>query len=244
MRSVTPDSNIYISALLWDGKPERLLEMGLAGEVRLFISDAIMEETLGVLEEKFQLSPSKLQRAKEYITRCTVRCVPKIKLDVVKADPEDNKIIECAVHSRSEAIITNDGDLLRMKQYDGIRMLKVHEFLRRDLSGVDDLSTMGAEDTPMDNLGTDEKRVAVEAIATLCYVKRYMVDLLLKPAGVPEDVYGSLLYKRDETGRNRFKARHCTINPRYLSGAAWNATSRASHRGNRCIVDQFSSGGR
>lgn len=130
MRSVTPDSNVFISALLWDGKPERVLEMGLAGEVRLFISDAIMEETLGVLEEKFQLSPSKLRRAKEYITRCTVRVVPKIRLDVVSSDPDDNRIVECAVHSRSEAIITNDNDLLRMKEYQGIRMVKVLDFLR------------------------------------------------------------------------------------------------------------------
>jgi uncharacterized protein len=130
LRSVTPDSNVYVSALLWYGKPERLLEMGLERKVRLFIADQILEETLGVLEEKFGLSPTKLQRAKEYITRCTVRCVPKIKLDVVKDDVDDNKILECAVHSRSEAVITNDGDLLRMKEYKGIRILKVHEFLR------------------------------------------------------------------------------------------------------------------
>jgi len=53
----------------------------------------------------------------------------------------------------------------------------------------------------MESLGTDEKRVAVEAIATLCYVKRHMVELLLRPAGVPESVYQPLLYKRDEAGR-------------------------------------------
>jgi hypothetical protein len=53
----------------------------------------------------------------------------------------------------------------------------------------------------MDNLGTDERRLAVEVIATLCHVKRPMVELLLKPAGVPEDVYRSLLYRRDESGR-------------------------------------------
>src|SRR5438874_12458079 len=34
----------------------------------------------------------------------------------------------------------------------------------------------------MTDLGTDERRVAIEAIATLCHIKRAMVDLLLKPA--------------------------------------------------------------
>lgn len=130
MRAVTPDSNLYISALIWDGKPEQLLEMALARKVRLFISDAIMDEVMEVLEEKFNHSPKRLAVEKEYLSKCTVRCVPKIKLDVVKADRDDNKIIECAVHSRSEAIITRDNDLLRMKEYKGIRMVKVMDFLR------------------------------------------------------------------------------------------------------------------
>jgi hypothetical protein len=57
----------------------------------------------------------------------------------------------------------------------------------------------------MIDLGTDERKVAIEAIATLCHIKRAMVDLLLKPAGVPEEVYKELLYRRDETGRTLSK---------------------------------------
>jgi hypothetical protein len=53
----------------------------------------------------------------------------------------------------------------------------------------------------MTDLGTDERRVAIEAIATLCHIKRAMVDLLLKPAGVTEKVFRPLLYRRDEMGR-------------------------------------------
>ena len=130
MRAVTPDSNLYISALIWGGKPQQLLEIALARKVRLFISDAIMDEVLEVLETKFNHSPKRLALEKEYIGKCTVRCVPKVRLDVVKDDPDDNRILECAVHSRSEAIITHDKDLLRMKSYHGIRMMKINEFLR------------------------------------------------------------------------------------------------------------------
>jgi uncharacterized protein len=130
VRAVTPDSNLYISAPIWGGKPQQLLEIALARKVRLFISDAIMDEVLEVLETKFNHSPKRLALEKEYIGKCTVRCVPKVSLDVVKDDPDDNRILECAVHSRSEAIITHDKDLLRMKSYQGIRMMKVNEFLR------------------------------------------------------------------------------------------------------------------
>jgi len=41
------------------------------------------------------------------------------------------------------------------------------------------------------------RKVAIEAIATLVNIKHVMVDLILKPAGVPQDVYSSLLYQRD-----------------------------------------------
>src|SRR6266705_361388 len=48
----------------------------------------------------------------------------------------------------------------------------------------------------------EEQKVAIEAIATLVNVKSVMAELLLKPAGVPLEIYRPLLYKLDEaTGR-------------------------------------------
>src|SRR6266581_6821884 len=51
------------------------------------------------------------------------------------------------------------------------------------------------------NLGIQEHQVAMEAIATLVNVKRAMCDLILKPAGVPSEVYLPLLNRHDESGR-------------------------------------------
>lgn len=51
-------------------------------------------------------------------------------------------------------------------------------------------------------LGIEERRLVIEVIATLVHIKKVMTELILKPAGVPNDVYKSLLYQRDEsTGR-------------------------------------------
>jgi predicted nucleic acid-binding protein len=52
-----------------------------------------------------------------------------VKLDVVKDDPDDNRIVECAVSSGSEYLVTGDKDLLRLRVYDAIRIVKVAEFL-------------------------------------------------------------------------------------------------------------------
>lgn len=52
------------------------------------------------------------------------------------------------------------------------------------------------------DLGVDERRLAIEVIATLVHIKRVMAELILKPAGVPQEAYGPLLYRRDEaTGK-------------------------------------------
>ena len=60
MRRVTADSNILISALRYGGKPLTLLELALDGRFELFISDEILEETLGVLRDKFKRAPEEL----------------------------------------------------------------------------------------------------------------------------------------------------------------------------------------
>jgi hypothetical protein len=77
------------------------------------------------------------------------------------------------------------------------------------------------------DLGVDERKLAIEAIATLCHVKRIMADLLLKPAGVPQDVYGPLLYRRDEAGRLLSKRQ---IAPLIIEGCDRRSESRSAVR--------------
>jgi putative PIN family toxin of toxin-antitoxin system len=129
---LTLDANIFISALVFGGKPEQLLEMALRGEVEIFISDEIVAEISRVLARpKFGLNVEEIAEAQHYIDKCTKRVTPTMKLNVVESDPDDNKIVECAVESGSEAIVTHDKDLIRMGSYQGIEMIKVGAFLHR-----------------------------------------------------------------------------------------------------------------
>lgn len=58
------------------------------------------------------------------------------------------------------------------------------------------------------DIGIEERRVAIEAIATLVNIKNVLADLILKPAGVPAEIYQPLLYRRDDvTGRPLSKRR-------------------------------------
>ena len=45
-------------------------------------------------------------------------------------DPDDNRILECAVEAGSDFIITADKDLLRLESYAGIRIIQAADFPR------------------------------------------------------------------------------------------------------------------
>ncbi len=128
---VTLDTNIYVSALHFGGKPMQLLQMGLEGELDIAISQPILDETLRVLREKFGWSDDDLRDAEAAISAATYRVARMETLDVVQADAADNRIVECAVASSSETIVSGDRHLLALGQFRGISVLRVGDFLLR-----------------------------------------------------------------------------------------------------------------
>jgi predicted nucleic acid-binding protein len=55
---------------------------------------------------------------------------PDTTLDVVKEDPDDNRILECAVEAESDFIVTGDKHLLRMGVFRQLRIVTPAEFLQ------------------------------------------------------------------------------------------------------------------
>jgi putative PIN family toxin of toxin-antitoxin system len=128
----TADSNIYVSAFNFGGPPRRLLWLAEEGKIRLAISDVILDETMEVMRRpKFNQPASALNEARAYLTRITERVVPTQTLDVVKDDPDDNAVIECALAACSDFIVSGDKHLLKVGAYGSIQIVKVSEFLTR-----------------------------------------------------------------------------------------------------------------
>jgi predicted nucleic acid-binding protein len=57
VRRITADSNIYISALNFGGKPLEVLGLARAGEIELAISNAIITEVSRIWHHKFYWKP-------------------------------------------------------------------------------------------------------------------------------------------------------------------------------------------
>jgi predicted nucleic acid-binding protein len=52
-------------------------------------------------------------------------------LEAVPRDPEDNDVLECALASRAQFIITGDLDLLSLGTFRGIQIVRAADFIRR-----------------------------------------------------------------------------------------------------------------
>jgi uncharacterized protein len=130
MQRVTLDTNIYVSALNFGGKPAHLLGMAQAGTIRIDISDAIMAELIRVLREDFAWDGYRLHFMRQGLLEITNRVTPTRTLTVVD-DPDDDRILECAVEAASEFIVTNDKAILRLGEYGGIKIMRVVDFLQR-----------------------------------------------------------------------------------------------------------------
>lgn len=131
MERVTADTNIYVSALNFGGKPLHLLDQARGGLIELAISDDIQGEVRRILRDRFQWPDDDLAELDADLPSFTMKVAPSQRLRVVQADPDDDRILECAVASGSTAIISGDRHLLDLGQDQGIPIMRVADFLRR-----------------------------------------------------------------------------------------------------------------
>jgi hypothetical protein len=91
--------------------------------------EAILDETIGVLLEKFKRDPSTLNDIRQKLTATCNFIASTGTLDVVKEDPDDNRILECAEAAHSDYVVSEDKDLLRLGLYGEIRIVDIDSFL-------------------------------------------------------------------------------------------------------------------
>ena len=128
---VTVDTNFLISATQWDySVAHKLLNKFILSDVIIFTTQNILDETVEVLERDFEYKKNEAKNVIDKILFFTELIVPKEKIDVIKEDSDDNKVLECAIESSSYYIITYDRHLLKLKEYKRIRIITPEEALK------------------------------------------------------------------------------------------------------------------
>ena len=124
------DTNVIVSAFGWRGAPHRILLRCIRGDFRLHLSPALLEETTRVLAyPKLEFSRSQIDEFIALIVEIAAVVEPDFILDMVAADPSDNRVLECAISAGCRYVVTGDGHLLDLGTLQDIQILTPDAFL-------------------------------------------------------------------------------------------------------------------
>jgi len=88
-----------------------------------------MEELAEKLGTRLHFSADQVaETLADYLGFLQVIQIPKA-LTAVCRDPEDNMVLECALEGHAQYIVSGDKDLLELKEFRGIRIVRAAEFL-------------------------------------------------------------------------------------------------------------------
>src|SRR3989344_9098060 len=122
---ITVDTNFLISATQWDySVANKLLEKLLINNYEIFTTKEILDEFEEILKRDFKYNNEEVKRIVDVLLQFLILIEPIRKITIVLDDPDDNKIIECALESKSDYIVSYDNHLLKIKEYKGIKIVK------------------------------------------------------------------------------------------------------------------------
>lgn len=126
---VVVDTNVLISAFVFGGNAERVLEKVLAsGE--LIYSPFILHELERVLNGKFEIPADKINRILTSLNQVARVLSPDVPLPNICRDPDDNFILQLAAFADADFIVTGDKDLLVLEAFGKAQIVLPAVFLQ------------------------------------------------------------------------------------------------------------------
>lgn len=135
------DTNVLLSGVGWKGKPHQCLELARAGAVEAVICAEILLELTEKLRDRLQFTPERINATLTDLL--AVLTVVKIanQLRVITTDPDDDKILECAVAASATHIVTGDRKhLLPLGHFQNIPIVTPAEFLLLATTAAENVS--------------------------------------------------------------------------------------------------------
>ncbi|MDI3500981.1 MAG: uncharacterized protein PWP22_752 [Thermoanaerobacter sp.] len=123
------DTNVFVSILFGSPVMKELLESCATYKFTWVISEEIYSEYKRVIEyKKFNFSEEIKQKLLYFIEELA-EFVHVSNNVTVSRDKDDNKFINCAIDGNCNFVVSGDKDLLEIKEYGGIYIVTVKEFL-------------------------------------------------------------------------------------------------------------------
>jgi len=135
MMRVVVDTNVLISGTFWKGDSAKIVSLVEEGKITLILSSEIIAEYNKVMDydEIKQKVGHHHERAQavQKLMQIGMIVTPKKSINIIKEDPDDNKFIETAVAGKADVIVSQDNHLLKLKNYENMKILTPLEFLKQ-----------------------------------------------------------------------------------------------------------------
>ncbi len=135
MLKVVIDINLFVSGVISKkGNPARLLQLWYDRAFLVVISEQMVEELRRVLRyprirNKYNLKDEEIEQVVGMIKKFAIVLPDIIELDVIKDDPDDNKVLACALAVKADYIISGDSHLLDLGVFENIPIVTMKDFI-------------------------------------------------------------------------------------------------------------------
>ena len=123
------DTNVFISGIFWMGESHKVVLAWKEGKFDLVTSPQAVSELVKILSDfKIRLPHDMIKEWGELIVRNSIVVEPEEKIRAVKDDPKDDIFIEAAVAGSADFIVSQDKEVLKLKEFRGIKIVTPEEF--------------------------------------------------------------------------------------------------------------------
>lgn len=128
------DTNVLISAIISSkGSPAKIISFWRKRKFTLIISREILAELESVLGykriiEKYHLDKKIIEKYLKLFKDFASIYKTKEKVNIIKADPSDNKFLEVAIKAAADFIVSGDNHLLCLDNFQGVKIVTPKDF--------------------------------------------------------------------------------------------------------------------
>lgn len=125
---VVLDTNIIVSALLFGGNSKKIIENLSKRKFKAYTSPRLIYELIDVLIKKFKFNKEKIMLLEAEIIKLFTIVYPTKAVKIVR-DEKDDMVLEVALESKSNIVVTGDKDLLVLEKFKNTIILTPKMFL-------------------------------------------------------------------------------------------------------------------
>lgn len=132
MRPVVIDTNCLLQIISRKSPYRPIWDAFLNGRYQLCVSNEILDEYQEILEQ--QITPTVAENIVMLILNktSTVLVDPHFRMELITADPDDNKFVDCAFAAGADYLVSEDShfNVLRTTPFPLLNLVTLDEFLQ------------------------------------------------------------------------------------------------------------------